>query len=124
MSKTRAILWKIGIASLWGVALVAAFATTTPKPWSLTIIGMALGCLIGHIRSRAIGAGSPARLANTLAWLCGIGLLVLAMAVAEDMFIGAWAASVAGCLLLDCVYSLPASYHKEQVSSGVAIDGT
>jgi hypothetical protein len=46
------------------------------------------------------------------------------MAFAEDMFIGAWAASFAGCLLLDCVYSLPASYRKEQVSSGVATDGT
>jgi hypothetical protein len=118
------IVWKIGIASLWGIALAVAFVTTTPKPWTLTLIGISLGCLVGHIRSRAIGAGSPARMANSLVWLCGVGLLVLAMAVAEDMFIGAWAASFAGCLLLDCVYSIPASYRKKQVSSGVAIDGT
>lgn len=112
MGKTPATTWKIGIASLWGIALVAAFATTTPRPWALTITGMGLGCLVGHVRSRAIGAGKPARMANALAWLCGIGLMVLAMAFAEDMFIGAWAASFAGCLLLDCVYSLLASCRK------------
>ena len=124
MGKTSATAWKIGIASLWGIALIVAFATTTPRPWRLTIIGIGFGCLVGHIRSRAIGAGNPARMANVLACLCGIGLLVLAMAIAEDMFIGAWAASLAGFLLSDCVYSLTASYRKEQVSSDAATDGT
>ena len=64
-------------------------------------------------------------MANALTWLCSIGLLVLAMAIAEDMFIGAWAASFAGCLLLNSVYSLRASSRKEHVlSEGAAADGT
>src|SRR3546814_408322 len=87
MSKTSATLLKIGIAVLLGIALVAALVITTPKPWTLTIIGMCLGCLSGYIRSRAVGPGKPARAATAFTWLCGIGLMVLAMAFAEDMFI-------------------------------------
>lgn|GEM_PF-3678244 len=124
MSKISTAALKIGIASFSGVVLVAAFATTTPKPWILTITGMGLGCLAGHIRSRAIRAGNTARTTKVLAWLCGIGLMVLSMAVAEDMFIGAWAASFAGYVLFDCLFSLPASYRKEQSPPVAVADGS
>lgn len=105
---------KLGITSFWGVALVAAFVTTTPRPWLLTIIGLGLGCLAGHFRSRAIAAGTVARVANVLGWLCGIGLLILAMAIAENMFVGAWAASLAGYLFADGMYSFPAVLREER----------
>lgn len=123
MKNTPTIVRTVGIASLWAIALVSAFLTTTPRPWALTIIGIGLGCLVGYLRSRAISAGTPARMANALTWLCGIGLLVLAMAIAEDMFIGAWAASFAGCLLSERVFTL-ASNRKEPLSSGAGADGT
>ena len=89
-----------------GVALVAAFSTTTPKPWALAAVGLGLGCFAGSVRVRAIAAGTTARMANALGWLCGVGLLVLAMAFAEDMFVGAWVASFAGYLFADRVCSL------------------
>ena len=89
-----------------GAALVAAFSTTTPKPWALAAIGLGLGCVAGGIRSRAATGDATARIANVLGWLCGVGLLVLAMAFAEDMFVGAWAASLAGYLFADRVCSL------------------
>ena len=80
-------------------------------------IGLILGCLSGHFRSRAIEAGARTKVINAFGWLCGIGLLVLAMAFAEDMFIGAWGASVAGFLLADSLYSLPASLRKERIEA-------
>ena len=89
-----------------GIALVAAFSTTTPKPWTLAAIGLGLGCVAGSVRARAIATGTASRMANALGWLCGVGLLVLAMAFAEDMFVGAWAASFAGYLFADRVRSL------------------
>lgn len=114
---------KLGFAALWAVAFVAAFATTVPRPWLLSIIGISLGCLSGHFRSRAIAAGGGARTANALGWLCGIGLMILAMAIAEDMFVGAWAAGFAGYLFADGVYSLPAVRRREQGSHATASDG-
>lgn len=114
ISRTTA---KLGTAALCGAMLVAAFVTTTPRPWLLAIIGMGLGCLSGYFRSRAIDAGNSTKSINMLGWLCGIGLLVLAMAFAEDMFIGAWAASLAGYLLADNLYSFPAIRRKARQGS-------
>ena len=51
--------------------------------------------------------------ARALTWASGIGLLILAMALAEDMFIGAWAASFAGYLLSVAV--LPAMFRKQRL---------
>jgi hypothetical protein len=124
MSKISATALKIGIASFWGAVFVAAFATTTPKPWALTIAGIGLGCLSGHIRSRAIRAGKAAGTANALAWLCGTGLMVLAMAFAENMFMSAWAASFAAYWLFDRALSIPASCRKNRAPPGAAADGT
>jgi hypothetical protein len=105
---------RLGVASFWGVALVAAFVTTLPRPWLLTIVGVGLGCWSGHLRSQAAATGRAARMANVLGWVCGIGLMVLAMAVAENMFVGAWAASFAGYLFADRVYLLLAIYRRER----------
>jgi hypothetical protein len=124
MSKGSRTALKLVATSLRGVGLVAAFATTTPKPWTLTIIGIGLGCLSGRIRSRAISAGVTARTANALGWLCCIGLMILAMAFAENMFVGAWAASFFGYLLADRLYSPPASLRKERAAPGAVTDGT
>lgn len=116
-------MWQIGPAFLWGIVLAAAFATTRPPPWLLTLTGVGCGGLVGHLRSRAIAAGKRTTLAAALAWLCGIGLLVLAMAFAEDMFLGAWAASFAGCLLVGSVYSLWTSHRAKRMSSAMPAEG-
>jgi hypothetical protein len=123
MSKGSGAALRFGIAAFLGLGLVAAFFTTAPKPWTLTIIGIGLGCLAGRMRSRAISSGVTASVANILGWLCGTGLLVLAMALAEDMFLGAWAASVFGYLLADRMLSFPAAYRKERTASGAVTDG-
>jgi len=122
MSKLSTTAWELGVAGIWAIALAVAFATTTPRPWVLTIIGISLGCVSGYLRSRAIQRGAASSAAKALTWLCGIGLLILAMAIAEDMFVGAWATSFAGYLLLSSMVTLPATYHKEH--QGVAADGT
>ncbi|QNN46620.1 hypothetical protein H9L17_00025 [Thermomonas brevis] len=103
---------KLAVTAFWGIAAVAAFATTVPRPWWFAFAGIVLGCMAGRLRSRAIAAGTGARTANVLGWLCGVGLLVLAMAFAEDMFLGAWAAGFAGHLFADGLCSLPAARRK------------
>ncbi len=115
MNRISGTASKLGFAILWAIALAAAFATTLPRPWLLTAIGAGLGCVAGHFRSCAIASGGSARTANALGWLCGVGLLILAMAFAEDMFVGVWAAGFAGYLLAEAVYSLPAIRRKESV---------
>jgi len=112
MSKGSGTALRLGITAFLGLGLVAAFVTTTPKPWALTIVGTGLGGLAGRMRSRAISAGVTAGVANVLGWLCSVSLLVLAMTFAENMFIGASAASVSGYLLADRVLSLPAACRK------------
>lgn len=114
MNRISGTITKLVATAFWGVALVAAFATTTPRPWLLATVGIGLGCLSGHFRSRAIEAGARTRSINAFGWLCGIGLLVLAMAIAEDMFIGAGAASLAGYLFADGLCSFPAVRRKER----------
>lgn len=100
---------KLAVTIFWGIAGVAAFATTLPRPWWFAFAGIGLGCLAGRLRKRAIAAGTGAGTANLLGWLCGIGLLVLAMAFAEDMFLGAWATGFAGYLFADGLCSLSAT---------------
>ena len=109
---------RLAVAALWAIALVAAFATTVPRPWLLTAAGIGLGCMAGYLRMRAIATSTGTRLANALAGLGGIGLLVLAMAFAEDMFLGAWAAGLAGCLLADALVSLPAMRRRAERRPG------
>lgn len=118
MSQKSTRMWRAGWAGFWSLVLVAAFATTIPTPWLLTATGLGCGGVIGLVRSHAIATGKRTTLATVLAWACGIGLLVLAMAFAEDMFIGAWAAGVAGCLLLDSLYSLWALHRAQRASIG------
>lgn len=122
MSKLFRVTWKLVVVGMWAVALAVAFATTTPKPWTLTILGVSLGCISRYLRSRALRAGAYSSAAVGLTWLSGVGLLILAMAFAEDMFIGAWAASFAGYLLLASVLVLPTISRKQHL--GVATDGT
>ena len=124
MGKLSATAWKSGVTGIWAIALVVAFATTSPKPWALTVTGIVLGCISGYRRSRALRTGAPPRGAKILSWLCAIGLLILAMAIADNMFLGAWAASFAGYLLLSAMFALSVSYGKEQGRLGVAADGT
>ena len=81
------------------VVLVVAFATTTPKPWILTMFGMCLGCVSGYLSARATQKAASPMAIRAITWACGIGLLILAMAIAENMFVGAWAASFAAYLL-------------------------
>lgn len=118
MSGKSTRMWQTGWACFWSFVLVAAWATTIPTPWLLTAIGLGCGGLIGHVRSHAIAMGKRTALATVLAWACGIGLLILAMAFAEDMFVGAWAAGVAGCLLLDSLHSLWARHRAQRASIG------
>lgn len=103
---------KLAVTAFWGIAAVAAFATTVPRPGWFAFAGIVLGCMAGRLRSRAIAAGNGARTANVFGWLCGLGLLVLAMAFAEDMFLGAWAAGFAGHLFADGLCSLPAARRR------------
>jgi len=124
MKKIPETVLKLGIASFWSIVFVAAFVTTTPKPWVLTIIGIGLGLISGHVRTQAILAGKAKTAANILICVFGIGLLVLAMAIAEDMFIGAWGASLAGCLITDCLYSLPASRRQSCAIQEIVSDRT
>ncbi|WP_139202994.1 hypothetical protein [Pseudoxanthomonas sp. GM95] len=97
---------------------VAAFATTTPKPWWLTLLGLGLGSVMGILRSRAARAGTSTRTATVLGWLGCIALLVLAMAFAEDMFLGAWATSVLACLLVDRACSFVVGYWPAANAAG------
>ena len=97
--------WKLSLAALWAIVLVAAFATTTPKPWTLTILGAALGCVAAIFGTRARRAGVAPRATRWLGWLCGVGLLILAMAVAEDMFLGAWAAGFSAYLFVASMFA-------------------
>ena len=122
MRKFSTATWRLGTVAIWSIALAVAFATTTPKPWALTVIGISLGCVSGYLRSRALRTGASSHAATILTWLCGIGLLILAMAIAEDMFIGAWAAGFAGYLFLASVLVLPAIHRKKHV--GIAANGT
>ncbi|WDS35318.1 hypothetical protein [Pseudoxanthomonas sp.] len=124
MRKGLGTALRFGVLAFLGLGLVAAFFTTTPKPWALTLFGIGLGCIAGRLRARATTAGLPARTANLLGWLCGIGLLVLAMAFAEDMFLGAWAASVSGYLLADRALAFPAADRRARIAAGVPIDRT
>lgn len=112
MQPSRMMPLKLAITLFWGIAGIAAFATTVPRPWWFAFAGIGLGCVAGRLRSRAIATGNGAGTANVLGWLCGISLLVLAMAFAEDMFLGAWAAGFAGYLFADGLCSLPAARHK------------
>jgi hypothetical protein len=48
--------------------------------------------------------------------------MALAMAFAEDMFIGAWAAGFSGYLLLDRSISLPASRRRREPASTAVFD--
>jgi|SRR5690606_26368882 len=122
MSMRYAITWRLATIAACAIALAVAFITTDPKPWTLTILGMCLGCVSGYLSARATRKGLPSSAARVLTWACGIGLLILAMAIAEDMFIGAWAASFAGYLLLASALLLPASFRKPYL--GGAAGGT
>ena len=123
MNGNSRTLLRAGTAALWGAVLVAAFATTLPRPWLLTIAGVCCGCVSGHLRSRATATGASIKAANALGWLCGAGLLLLAMAFAKNMFVGAWVASVSGYLLADKLYSLAASHRRGRALFGAAADG-
>src|SRR5690606_5113212 len=109
---------RLAVAALWAIALVAAFATTVPRPWLLAAAGIGLGCIAGDLRMRAIATGTGTRLANALAGLGGIGLLVLATAFAEDMVLGACAAALARGLHADALVSLPAMRRRPERRPG------
>lgn len=118
MSGKSTGMWRAAWAGFWSLVLVAAWATTIPKPWLLTAAGLGSGGVIGYLRSRAIAADRPTMPATLLAWACGVGLLVLAMAFTEDMFLGAWAAALAGCRLVDGLCALRASHRARRASTG------
>ena len=115
MSMRYAIAWRLAKIAVCAIALVVALATTTPRPWALTILGMGVGCVSGYFSGRATRKGLSSIAARALTWVSGIGLLILAMAFAENMFIGAWAASFAGYLLLVSVAVLPAMFRKQRL---------
>ena len=110
-----AITWRLATIAACAIALVVAFATTTPRPWALTILGMGVGCVSGYFSERTTRKGLSSIATRALTWGSGIGLLILAMALAEDMFIGAWAASFAGYLLLVSMAVLPAMFRKQHL---------
>jgi hypothetical protein len=122
MGKHYEITWRLAAIALWSVALIVAFVTTTPKPWTLTILGISLGGVSGYLGARSIRKGAFSAAARALPFACGIGLLILAMAFAVDMFIGAWVASFAAYLLTASVLVLPTLLRKQRLE--VAADGT
>jgi len=99
MSRISKTAWQFATIAILVVVLVVAFLTTTPKPWMLTFLGACLGCVSGWLGARAVRKGASSMAIRAITWACGIGLLILAMAIAEDMFVGAWVASFAACLL-------------------------
>ena len=115
MSMRYAIAWRLAKIAVCAIALVVALSTTTPRPWALTILGMGVGCISGYFSARATRNGLSSIPTRALTWGSGIGLLILAMALAEDMFIGASAASFAGYLLLVSMAVLPAMFRKQHL---------
>ena len=71
---------------------MAALITTRPVPWLLLAAGLFLGTAIGYARARANRFKSF--LGSPINWVAFVSLLIVAMALASDMFIGAWAASL------------------------------
>ena len=102
-------------ATLWLLLLWWMLETTRPVPLDQTLVGALLGVAAGYLRLRAILsdpptffaaktasdlrhaliAVRPGKYSVALLWANGIGQLLWAMALAPDMFIGAWVAAVA-----------------------------
>jgi hypothetical protein len=121
MSKlSTTVRWRATMVILT-IVLIAALVTTTPKPWMLTIVGICLGCVSGYLNARAARKSASSMAIRAIAWVCGIGLLILAMAIAEDMFVGAWAASFAAYLLAS-ILMMASIFHKQHLVA--AGDGT
>jgi len=87
------VIWKRIYVTLWLVVLAAALITTRPIPWLFALLGLFIGTVAGIARTRA--TRFRPFLGHPVNWLTFVALLVVAMAFASDMFIGAWAASLA-----------------------------
>ena len=84
--------WKLLYVMLWLGVLAAALITTRPVPWLFVAAGLFLGTAVGYARARV--NRFKAFLGHPVNWVTFVSLLVIAIAFASDMFIGAWAASL------------------------------